>query len=71
MDGKDKEEQKQTAWKNKPLLGQFVRKTEGMQGQRKRQLLKADELKWETESFICSAQEQALKISVVKNDTDH
>ena len=48
MDGKDKEErknEKQAAWKKKPLLGQFVRKTEGMQGQRKWQLLKADELK--------------------------
>ena len=42
-----------------------------MKGQRKWQWLKASELKRETESLICAAQEQALRTNTVKNDIDH
>ena len=54
IDGKNNEERKnerQAAWKKKVLHGQFLRETEGMQDQRKWQLLKAGELKRETESL--------------------
>ena len=73
IDGKNKEEQKnerQAQWKGKALHGQFLRETEGMQVQRRWQWLKAGELKWETESVICAAQEQALRTNAIKNDID-
>ena len=55
IDGENKEErnnEKQAAWKQKALHGQFVRETEGMQDQKRWQWLKAGELKGETESLI-------------------
>ena len=73
IDGKNKEEQKnerQAQWKGKALHGQFLRETEGMQVQRRWQWQKAGELKWETESVICAAQEQALRTNAIKNDID-
>ena len=42
-----------------------------MHDQRKWQWLKARELKWEIESLICSAQEQALRTNAIKNGIDH
>ena len=42
-----------------------------MQDQRRWQWLKAGELKWETESLICTAQEQALRTNAIKNGIDH
>ena len=42
-----------------------------MHDQRKWQWLKAGELKWEIESLICSAQEQALRANAIKNGIDH
>ena len=33
--------------------------------------LKAGELKQETESLICAAQERALRTNAIKNDIDH
>ena len=74
IDGKNKEQRKNerhAAWKEKALHGQFLRKTEGMQDQRRWQWLKAGQLKQETESFICTAQEQALGRNAIKNGIDH
>ena len=74
IDGKNKEERKnerQAAWKEKALHGQFLRVTEGIQDQRMWPWLKAGELKRETESLICAAQEQALRTNTVKNSIDH
>ena len=74
IDGKSKEElknERQAAWKERALHGQFLRETEEMQDQRRWQWLKAGELKRETESFLCAAQEQALKTNAVKNGIDH
>ena len=61
-DGKNKEQknERQAAWKEKVLHGQFMRETVGMQDQRRWQWLKAGDLKLETESLICAAQEQTL-----------
>ena len=42
-----------------------------MQDQRRWQWLKAGELKNETESLICAAQEQALRTNAIKNGIDH
>ena len=53
------------------MHGQFLKETEGMRDQRRWQWLKAGELKRETESLICAAQEQALRINAIKNDIDH
>ena len=69
IDGKNEEEresERQVAWKVKALHGQFLRETEGMQDQRKWQWLKGGELKRETESLICTAQEQALRTNAIK-----
>ena len=74
IDGKNKEERKnerQAAWKEKALHGQLLRVTEGIQDQRMWPWLKAGELKRETESLICAAQEQALRTNTVKNSIDH
>ena len=57
IDGKNKEErenERQAAWKEKTLHGQFLREGEGMQDQRRWQWLKEDELKRETETLNCS-----------------
>ena len=43
----------------------------GNKDQRRWQWLKAGELKRETESFICAAQEQALRTNAMKNGIDH
>ena len=74
IDGKNEEQRKNerhAAWKEKALHGQFLRKTERMQVQRRWQWLKVGELKQETESFICTAQEQALGTNAIKNGIDH
>ena len=42
-----------------------------MQDQRRQQWLKAGELKRETESLICPAQEQSLKTNAIENGIDH
>ena len=60
IDGKSKEErenERQAARKEKALHGKFLRETEGKQNQRRWQGLKKSELKRETESLICAAQE--------------
>ena len=44
----------------------MINSREGMQDQRMRQWLKAGELKGETESLICAAQEQACRTDAVK-----
>ena len=57
IDGKNKEErdnERQAAWKEKTLHGQFPREGEGIEDQRRWQWLKADELKRETETLNCS-----------------
>ena len=66
-----RENERQEAWKDKALHGQFLRETEGMQDQRRRQWLKAGWLKRETESLTCAAQEQALRTNAIKNGIDH
>ena len=53
------------------MHGQFLRETEGMQDHRRWQWLKACELKRESESLICAAQEQALRTNAVKNGIHH
>ena len=53
------------------MHGQFLRETEGVHNQRRWQWLKAGELKRETESLICAAQEQALITNAIKNSIDH
>ena len=49
----------------------MINSREVMQDQRMRQWLKAGELKQETESLICAAQEQACRTDAVKNGIDH
>ena len=74
IDGKNKEErenERQAAWIEKALHGQFLRETDGVHNQRRWQWLKAGELKRETESLICAAQEQALITNAIKNSIDH
>ena len=69
IDGKNKKErenERQVAWKEKALHGQFLRETKGMQDQRRWWWLKAGELKRGRENLICAAQEQALKTNAIK-----
>ena len=47
-------------WKEKALQGQFLIETESTDNGSKRGQLKRGELKRETESLLCAAQEQAL-----------
>ena len=57
IDGKNKEErdnERQAAWKEKTLHGQFPREGEGIEDQRRWVWLKADELKREIETLNCS-----------------
>ena len=49
----------------------MINSREGMQDQRMRQWLKTGELKQETESLICAAQEQACRANAIKNGIDH
>ena len=68
---KERDNERQVAWKEKALHGQFLRETEGMQDQRRWQWLKAGELTRETERLICAAQEQALRTHAIKNGVDY
>ena len=48
------------------MYGQFLREKERMQNQRRWKWSKGSELKQETESLICAAQEEALTTNAVK-----
>ena len=71
MNKEERENERQAAWKKKALHGKFLRETEGMKDQRRWQWLKTGELKQETESLICAAQEQALRANAIKSGIDH
>ena len=67
----ERENERQAAWKEKGLHGQFLRETEGKQDNRRWQWLKAVELKRQTESLVCTAQEQALRTNAIETGIDH
>ena len=54
-------------WKEKALDGQFLRETENTDDRNRREWLKRGELRRETESLLCVAQEQALRVNAIKN----
>ena len=54
-------------WKEKALDGQFLRETENNDDRNRREWLKRGELRRETESLLCVAQEQALRVNAIKN----
>ena len=64
--GRTQKKERMKDRKEKALHGQFLRETEGMQDQRRWQWLKAGELKQETDSLICAAQEQAFRTNAIK-----
>ena len=53
-------------WKEKALHGQFLRETESIDDGNRYEWLKRGELKHETESLLCAAQEQALRVNAIK-----
>ena len=56
----ERKKQRLTEWKEKALHGQFLRETESTEGGNRWEWLKRGELKRETKSLLCAAQEQAL-----------
>ena len=63
---KEKKEKRLKKWKKKSLSGQFVRETKCHSESKKWEWLRKGELKWETESLLCAAQEQAIRTNSVK-----
>ena len=59
-------EEKRSQWLEKPLHGRFVKDTEKVSTERTWQWLKGGHLKKETESMVCAAQEQALRVNSKK-----
>ena len=63
----DRMKQRLIEWKEKALDGQFLRETENTDDRNSWEWLKRGELKRETESLLCVAQEQALRVNAIKN----
>ena len=63
-------EEKKIQWLEKPLHGRFLKDTEKVSTERTWQWLKGGHLKKETEVMVCAAQEQALRVNLIKNHID-
>ena len=59
-----------TEWKEKAVHSQFLRETVSTDDGNRREWLKQGELKRETKSILCAAQEQALRVNVIKYSID-
>ena len=63
-------EEKRSQWLEKLLHGRFLKDTEKVSTERMWQWLKGGHLKKETEAMVCAAQEQALRLNLIKNHID-
>ena len=70
MTKKEKKKNPLKEWKQKVLHGQFVNKTGCHNESKKWEWLRKGELKRETESLLCVAQEQAIRANSVKYSID-
>ena len=66
----ERKKQRLTEWKEKALHGQFLRETESTDDGNRWEWLKRGELKRETKSLLCAAQEQALRVNAIKYPID-
>ena len=66
MNKKEKKENRLKEWKQKALHGQLVSQTECYNESKKWKWSRKGVLKRETESLLCAAQQQAIRIKSVK-----
>ena len=66
----ERRKQRLIEWKEKTLHGQFLRETEITDDGNRWEWLKRGEFKRETESLLCAAQEQALRVNTIKYSID-
>ena len=62
--------QLENQWKEKPMHGEFTRKTDGIHWEKSLSWLRSGDLKGCTEALVCSAQEQSLRTNYTKFHID-
>ena len=65
MSKKEKKENRLEEWKQKTLHGQFLRETKCHNESKKMGMVEEGELKRDTKSLLCAAQEQAIRTNLV------
>ena len=63
---KNQREERKTEWREKPLQGQHLRRTEGISSEGSWLWLKIGKMKKETEGLLIAAQGQALRTNMIK-----
>ena len=67
---KQLKEEKRSQWLEKPLHGRFLKDTEKVSTERTWQWLNGGHFKKETEAMVCAAQEQTLRVNLMKHHID-
>ena len=67
---KERRKQSLIEWEEKAIHGQFLKVTESTDNRNRWEWLKRRELERETESLLCAAQEQALRVNAIKYSID-
>ena len=60
-------EEKKSQWLEKPLHGRFLKDKEKVSTERTWQWLKGVDIKKKTEAMVCAAQEQAIRVNLIKS----
>ena len=66
----ERRKQRLTEWKEKSLDFQFLKEIEGTDDGHSQEWLKRSEIKRETETLMCAALEQALRVNTIKYSID-